>query len=226
MADAEQMQAPASSEDASLDAGWLPRAVGPVLLAAAGVVALAVLIVFTSKSAWVLLGAGRGVVGTASYPYTGLLVILGTTFGLFVGWAVGSALLVYGWQALGSATTLSVVQVCMSIVFCLLAMIPISFYHLLFGQSLAGLPRPGVATWVRQTYPDAYWLLFPGHWVTDLLMIPLLIAVLVLLWGGGEERWFHHWGMQTLGLFLILLAFFAVALSLGIHATLAHIHLG
>ena len=214
-----------ASQDTGLEAGWLRRGVGPMLIAAVVVIALAVLVVFTSKSAWHLLGIGRGLVAPAAYHYTGLLIMLGLTFSLFVGWAVGSALLVYVWQVLGSATTLRVVQVSMSIVYFGLAIVPIFFYHLLFGQPLAGLPRPGLAVWVHQTYPEAYWLLFPGHRVTDWLTIPLLIAVLALILG-GRERMMRHWGMQTLVLFLILLTFFAVALSLSIHSTLVHIHLG
>ncbi len=223
MAHANQIPAPVS-QDMSLDTGWLQRAVGPGLIAAVMIVAVAVLVVFTSKSAWLLLGVGRGLVTPAFYHYTGLLVVLGTTFGLCAGWAVGSAFLVYIWHLLGSATTLNVVQVCMSTAYGGFAILPILLYHLLFGQPLAGLPRPGLAAWVLQAYPDAYWLLFPGHWVTDLLMIPLLIAGLALLWG-GKEQWWRHRGVQILMLFLMLLTFFAVALSLGIHSTLAHLHL-
>jgi hypothetical protein len=215
-----------ASQVIGLEDGWLRHIVGSVLLAAVVVVALAGVVVFTSKSAWQLLGIGRGLIAPAFYHYTGLLIVLGTTFGQFVGWAVGSMLLAYVWHRLtGSAVTFRVVQVSISIVYCGLAIAPIFFYHLLFGQALAGVPRPGLDSWLRLNHPDAYWLLSFGHRVVDLLIILLFIAVLALIWGTGE-RMVRLRGLQTLVLFLILLTSLAVALSLGIHATMAHIRLG
>jgi hypothetical protein len=224
MTPADRTYAP-SVQESLFAPGWRQRFMLSFMIAAIVTTALAVLVVFTSQSAWQALGIGRGLVAPEQYHYTALLVLLGTTFGQCIGWAAGSALLVYVWLLFGSAMTLRVVQMSMSIVYCGLAVMPWFFYHLLFGQPLAGLPRPGMAAWVQQHYADAYWLLFPGHRVTDLLIIPLLVAVLGLLWGGGE-RVLRRAGMQTLLLCLILLTSLAVALSLGIHATLVHLRVG
>jgi hypothetical protein len=214
------------SQDLSLEAGWQWRTVGPLVIAAMVVIALAILIVFSSRSAWDLLGIGRGLVTPNYYHYTALLIVLGTAFGQFAGWAVGSVLLTYVWHLLtGRAINLHIVQAAMSIVYCGLAVVPLFFYHILYGQPLAGMPRPGIAAWLHQHYPDASWLLISGHHVIDLLMIPLLIAVLALIWGSGE-RLVRHRGVQTLVLLLILTTSFVVAMSLAIHSTLAHLRLG
>ena len=82
-----------------------------------------------------------------------------------------------------------------------------------------------MAVWISQNYASAYWLLFPGHLVVDVLVIPFLIAVLVLIWG-MRERVVGHWGMQTLVLFLIMATSLVVSLSLAIHSILVHIRLG
>ncbi len=215
-----------ASRHVSLEPGWLGRSVGPLCLAAVAVIVLAMVIVFTSQAAWHLLGAGRGLVTPEFYHYTGLLMVLGMTFGQFAGWVIGSALLVYVWGRLtANATTLRVVQVAASIVYCGLAVVPVFSYHFFFGQPLAGLPRPGIAAWISQNYASAYWLLFPGHHVVDVLVIPFLIAVLVLIWG-MRERVVSHWGMQTLVLFLIMATSLVVSLSLAIHSILVHIRLG
>ncbi|MEE9147771.1 MAG: hypothetical protein V3U27_10295, partial [Candidatus Tectomicrobia bacterium] len=99
-------QTPAvASRPVSLEPGWLGRSVGPLCLAAVAVIVLAVVIVFTSQAAWHLLGAGRGLVAPDFYHYTGLLMVLGMTFGQFAGWVVGSALLVYVWGRLTAKVT-------------------------------------------------------------------------------------------------------------------------
>ncbi|GIX46356.1 MAG: hypothetical protein KatS3mg131_0567 [Candidatus Tectimicrobiota bacterium] len=206
--------------------GWLRRALGALVVALIAIAVLAVLVVFATRSAWQLLGVGRGLVSPEFYPYSGLLVLLGTTLGQFAGWAGGSALLVYLWRRLTQRPlTPRVVQVAVSLVYLGMAVLPILVYHVLFGPPLAGLPRPGLEAWVRTHHPDAYALLFPGHRVVDFSVIPLAIAVLALVWS-SKERLVRHFGLQTLVLFLILATSFAVALSLAIHSTLVHIRLG
>jgi hypothetical protein len=224
MAEGHHMQTLAS-RDSALDRKWVQGMMAPLLVAALVTIGLAILVMFASKPVWYLLGSGRGLVSPSAYHVMALLIVLGTTFGQFAGWAAGTALLVYVWYLLGSAITFRVVQVSMSIVYCGLATGPIFFYHFLFGQPLAGLARPGAAAWVRQHHPEAYWMLFPGHSVIDLLVIPLCIAVLVLTWGTGE-RLVRQRSVQTLVLLLILLTSLAVALSLAIHATHAHLRFG
>ena len=210
----------------SLESKWLWRSIGPLLIAVVAVIVLAGVVVFATKSAWQLLGVGRGFVPPRFYHYSGLFVVLGTTFGQFIGWAGGSALLAYLWRTLiRQPITLRVVQVSTSIVYLGMAVLPIFVYHLLFGQPLAGIPRPGLVDWLREYYPDAYTLLLPGHRLIDFLIVPLMVAVLALIWGSGE-RLIRHRGMQTLVLFLILVTSLAVAMSLAIHSTLAHIRLG
>ncbi len=208
------------------DARWLWGTLGPFLLAALFIIVLAMGVVFASRSAWQLLGIGRGLVDPLLYPYTGLLMLLVTTFGQFIGWAGGCVLLVHVWSLVtGQAVTWRVVQLAMSVVYVGLAVVPIFVYHLLFGRPLAGLPRPGLSSWLRQYAPDAHWLVVSAHWAIDLLIVPLLLVVLGLIWYTGD-RLVRQRGLQTLLVFLILLTSFVVALSLGIHSIRAHIHLG
>ena len=209
-----------------LESGWFRRSLGPLLIAALVVVVIALLVIFSSPSAWHLFGIGRGLVTPELYPYTALLIILATTFGQFIGWVAGSALLVYVWhRLLATAVTFRIVQVAMTLVYAGLAVLPTFFYHFIFGRPLAGLPQSGVSAWLRQHAPGAYGFLIVGHPVVDWFIIPLAIAVLAILWVCGE-RTMRQRGLQTVWLCLILATSFVVALSLAIHSTLLHIRMG
>ena len=132
-------------------------------------------------------------------------------------------MLVYAWQWLtGLTATLRVVKLCITEVYGGLAFVPLLLYHVLFGPPLAGLSRLGVEAWISQNAADAYWLLFVGHRMVDILPVLCFIAVMGLLWGTGE-RVVRHWGVQTLLWFLMLATSLTVALSLAIHSTLVHI---
>ncbi len=209
-----------------LEPGWMRRCLGPFLIAVAVVSAVAILIVLTSRPAWQLLGIGRGLVTPQYYPYTGLLIVLGTTLGQFMGWAAGSALLVYVWYRFTrTSVRFHVAQIAMTLVYAGLAVLPMWFYHLLFGRPLAGLPQPGLPAWLRQNAPDAYGLLIVGHPIVDWFTLPLAIAVLAMLWGYGQ-RLMRQKGLQTLWLFLILATSLVVTLSMAIHSTLVHVRIG
>lgn len=215
----------ATLEEIGLEKGWLRQSMGPLLIAAAGIVLLAIIMVFSFQSAWQLLGAGRGLVKPDYYHYVALLILLGTTFGQFVGWAAGSALLTYFLHAImGRPLTIRLVQVSMTVVYLGLAVLPLFFYHVLFGQPLGGEPRTGFAEWLGQSYPEAYRLLVNGHPIVDFSLIPLAIGVLAVIWGFGD-RALRQRNLQILLLFLIFATSFAVALSLAIHSTLAHIRI-
>lgn len=225
MTNAEQTATILPEDRVWLQPGWLQRSLGPLLIAAVIVTIVAILVVFSSRTAWHLLGIGRGLVAPEFYHYTGLFIVLGTTFGQFVGWAVGSALVVFVWSRLTAVpVTYRVVRVSMTLVYCGLAVVPIVAYHVLFGRPLAGMPQSGLPAWLSQNAPDAYGLLMIGHPIADWCVIPLALAVLVVLWGYGE-RAMRHRGLQTLLLFLVLATSFVVALSLAIHSTLVHIHI-
>lgn len=211
--------------DFSAPTGWLRQSVAPLLIAAALVIGLAAMVVFTSRSAWQLLGIGRGFVPPELYHYSALMVILGTTFGQFVGWVAGSALLAYvRWWVTEKPATLKLLQISATIVYFGLAALPLFFFHFLFGGPLAGIPQEGLPEWLQQNYPGAYWLLITAHPMVDWSLVPLGIAVVLIFWGRAEQV-LRNRALQALVLFLILGTSLVVALSLAIHSTLAHIRI-
>lgn len=198
---------------------WLP------LVIAATTVTLALsVIVATSKSAWFLLGAGRGFIPEAYYHVWAFVLILATTFGQAVGWAAGSALALYAMTVVGFRPTWSAVRLAMSVVYLGLEIVPLSVFEILFGQWLLGMPRLGINEWLAANYPNAYWLLISAHPIVDFSLIPLGVVFLGTLWGLGE-RVRQSRAIQTVLALALLGTSLAVALSLGIHSTLVHIRL-
>lgn len=196
----------------------------PVVIAAAVVVVVMVLIVAASKSAWFLLGAGRGLVPEGYYHISGLLLVLATTFGQAVGWAGGSAVGFYVMTRVGFGATWTTARIAMSLVYLGLAALPLAVYHIFYGQWLLGIPRAGLEEWLVTNYPDAYWLLITAHPVVDLSLIPLGVVVLGILWRFGAPLQ-RGAGIQTVFWLGLLGTSLSVALSLGIHSTLVHIRL-
>jgi hypothetical protein len=189
------------------------------------VVALALfLIVWWSRSAWLLLGAGRGVIPEEYFYLSGFAIVAATTVGQVVGWAGGSAALIYGLTLVRVPVTWTTVRLAMSVVYLGLAVLPLSVYHLLFGQWLLGMPRTGLGEWLAGTYPDAHWLLIRAHPVVDFSLVPLAVVFLGVMWGFGE-RVQGSALLQTVLALALLGTSAAVALSLGIHSTLIHIRL-
>lgn len=196
----------------------------PLLIAAAVVTIVLLVVVMASKSAWLLLGAGRGLVPEEFHHVSGFVLVLATTFGQAVGWAGGSALLIYAMTLVGFAANWTKVRIAMTLVYLGLAGLPLSVYHILYGQWLLGLPRTGLDEWLAANYPDARWLLIMAHPIVDFSLIPLGIVFLGLLWGFGE-RVQRDRILQTVLALALLGTSLAVALSLGIHSTLVHIRL-
>jgi hypothetical protein len=199
-----------------------------VVVVAAGAVVVAALvlaaIVSASRSAWELLGAGRGLVDEPYYPHWAFVLLLGTTLGQAAGWAGGSVLLHHGLVRTGLATGWAAARLAMSLVYVGLAGLPLAVYHVIFGGWLLGLPREGLEGWLAQHHPDAYWLLVTAHPVVDLSLLPLGIVFLGVLWAGGPPARGSLWRLVVLALALLLTSL-AIALSLGIHSTLVHIRL-
>lgn len=195
----------------------------PVALAAAAVTVVLAAIVVESQSAWTLLGAGRGLVPEDYYPLWGFVLTLATTFGQAVGWAAGSGMAYYVLTRLGMRPPLSW-KLAMSLVYVGLGGLPLAVYDGLFGGPLLGLPREGLEQMLQAQYPDAHWLLISLHPLVDGSVAPLAIAFLGLLWFTGE-RPRESRVVQTLIALALLGTSLAVALSLAIHSTLAHIRL-
>ena len=197
----------------------------PVLIAATTVTILLMLIVATSKSAWFLLGAGRGFVPESLYPVWGFVIVLGTTFGQAVGWVGGSAVAFYVMTTVGFPATWATTRLAMSIVYVGLAGLPLSVFHILYGGWLLGIPRGGLREWLAANYPDAYWLLIYAHPVVDLSLIPLAVIFLGILWK-YDDRLQRDPILQNVLALSLLGTSLAVALSLAIHSTLVHIRIG
>jgi hypothetical protein len=203
---------------------WHVRLLVPVAIAAVAITAVLLLVVTASRSAWFLLGAGRGFVPEEYYHVSGFVVVFGTLLGQAAGWAGGSAIGYYVLTLIGFGRTWTTARIAMSLVYLGLAGLPLAVYHALYGQWLLGSPREGLEEWLGAHYPDAYWLLITLHPVVDLSLIPLGVIALGILWAFGERvRW--HMGLQTVFWLALFGTSLAVALSLGIHSTLVHIRL-
>jgi hypothetical protein len=195
-----------------------------VLIAAVAVIVVLAIIVAASRSAWFLLGAGRGFVPEEYYHVSGFVLVLATTVGQAVGWAGGSGILYYVMTRVGFGATWTTLRIAMSLVYLGLGGLPLLVYHILYGQWLLGIPRVGLEEWLTANSPDAYWLLITAHPVVDLSLIPLTVVFLGLLWGTGD-RVQRNLVLQTVLALALLGTSLAVALSLGIHSTLVHIRL-
>jgi len=199
--------------------------IGPLLIASFTVTILLMIIVGLSKSAWMLLGAGRGFIPEGYYHLWGFVLTLGTVFGQAVGWAAGSALAFYAMSSIGFPATWSSAKLAMGIVYLGLGALPLSVYHFFYGGWLLGIPRAGLGEWLAANYPDAYWLLIYGHPVADFSLIPLAIIFLGLLWKYGDRVEREPAFQSALALSLLATSL-AVALSLAIHSILVHIRIG
>lgn len=203
---------------------WLVRLWVPTGIAVATVTITLLLVVAASKSAWFLLGAGRGFVPEEYYHVSGFVLVLATTFGQAVGWAGGSALLLYAMTLVGVEVNWTNARIAMSLVFLGLAVLPLTVYETFFGQWLLGIPRTGLEEYLSANYPDAHWLLIRAHPVVDYSLIPFTLVFLAVLWGLGDRAQ-RSLVLQTILALALFGTSLSVALSLGIHSTLAHIRL-
>jgi hypothetical protein len=204
--------------------GALAQLAVPALAALVIVAIVLGAMVASSRSAWMLLGIGRGLVAPASYPVAAFLAVLATTLGQALGWAGGSALLYYVLTRANVPTGWATWRAAMGLVYLGLTGMPLILYHRLFGQPLAGLPQAGLEAWLRRQHPDAAWLLFTAHPIVDLSLIPLGLVFLGLLWGWCAQPP-RHLAMRLILALTLLGSALAVALSLAIHSTLVHLHI-
>ena len=197
-----------------------------VSVAVSGAVVTLVLlaVVAASRSAWELLGVGRGLIPEDYYHVSGFVITLATTFGQAVGWAGGSALAYHVLTTLGLPPGLPSARVAMSVVYLGLATAPLVVYHVVFGGPLLGLPRVGLEEFLLAQYPDAHWLLIRAHPVIELSLVPLTLLFLAVLWLTGDRPLTSR-AVQTVLALAVLGGSLAVALSLAIHSTLVHIRL-
>ncbi|MGH7773132.1 MAG: hypothetical protein ACREQA_12975 [Candidatus Binatia bacterium] len=196
----------------------------PAVIASVTVVILLMITVGFSKSAWLLLGAGRGFIPEGYYHIWGFVLTFGTLLGQAVGWAGGSVIVFYVMTLVGFPATWITARLAMSIVYLGLGAFPFSVYHILYGGWLLGMPRVGLGEWLAANYPDARWLLITAHPIVDLSIIPLGLVFLVLLWKYGE-RVQRDPAFQTALALSLLGTSLAVALSLAIHSTLVHVRI-
>jgi hypothetical protein len=203
---------------------WLEMLRRPVAVAVGAAAILLLVIVAASKPAWDLLGAGRGFVPEELYPASGFLLVLGTTLGQVVGWAMGVAIAVYAVHLAGFPPTWNTVRLAMAVVYLGLVVLPLLVFHFLFGGWLLGLPHAGISAWLADHHPFARWLLIDAHPVIDLSMIPLAAIFLGILWQYAE-RVQRESTLQTVLALALVGTSLAVALSLAIHSILVHIHM-
>lgn len=204
---------------------WMEMLWRPVLIAVAAVTVLLLVIVAASKPAWDILGAGRGFVPEELYFVSGFFLVLGTTLGQAIGWAIGTGLAIYVLALAGLAPNWSTARLAMTAAYLGLAAVPFLFFHVLYGGWLLGMPREGMREWVAANHPGAYWFLIYAHPVIDFSLVPLAIIFLVILWTYGE-RVRHEAKLKTALALCVLGTSLAIALSLAIHSTLVHVRVG
>jgi hypothetical protein len=204
---------------------WLDTLWRPVLIATAAVTLLLLIIVVASIPAWNLLGAGRGFVPEELYFLSGFFLVLGTTFGQAIGWAIGTGIAIYGMTLVGFSPNWTTARLAMTAVYLGFAGLPFLFFHILYGGWLLGMPREGLREWLTANYPGAYWFLIYAHPVIDLSIIPLAAIFLGILWTYGE-RVQRETSLQTVLALSLLGTSLAIALSLAIHSTLVHLRVG
>lgn len=198
---------------------WVAIVVAVVVAILAGA-----LVVMANQPVWQLLGAGRGLIPEEYYHLSALVIVMATTLGQFAGWIIGTAVLAFAWHLLGKPVTPLYVRGAMTVIYLGLVALPLFFFHALFGQPLAGIPREGFAEWVAANHPGAYGLLFSAHPIVDLSLIPYAVITLALLWGLGD-RVLRNRGLQIVLALVVMATSFSVALSLAIHSTLVHLRI-
>jgi hypothetical protein len=204
---------------------WVEMLWRPVAIAAAAVTILLLIVVAASKSAWDLLGAGRGFVPEDLYLVSGFVLVLATTFGQVIGWAAGVGIAVYVMTLLGFPATWTTLRLAMTIVYIGLGVLPLLAYHVLYGRWLLGMPRAGLTEWLAANSPDAYWLITYGHPIVDFSLIPLAAVFLAIVWKYGE-RLQRDSAWQTALALALFGTSLSVALSLAIHSILVHVRIG
>jgi hypothetical protein len=197
----------------------------PVVIGSITVTILLMLIVGFSKSAWTLLGVEPVFVDEDYYHVWAFVLILGTTLGLAIWWAAGSAVAFYVMTFVGFPVTWTTLRLAMSIVYLGLGPVFLLAHHILYGERLWGMPRIRLKEWLATNYSDAYWLLIYGHPVVDFSVIFCGILFFGTLWKYGDRLQRSPLLETTLTLSIIGTSF-AVALSLAIHSILVHIRIG
>lgn len=193
---------------------------GPTLVAIVVAAVVLGLLVAATRSAWLLLGAGAGVIPDEYLPLWGFVLVFGTTVGQAVGWAAGTGIVYYVMTLAGRPANVFTWKLAMTIVYAGLGILPLLAYHVLFGGPLLGLARQGLAARLATDYPDAYFLLFTLHPIIDLSLIPLAAITLGCLWLLQPE----HSSAPRYALALALIGTsLAVAVSLAVHSTLVHL---
>jgi hypothetical protein len=215
-----------------IETEWLEQTWGefrpwirPLSIASITVTILLMLIVATSKSAWTLLGAGRGFIPEGYYHLWGFVLTLGTVFGQVIGWGGALVVACYLMTLVGFPGTWPTLRLAMTVVYLGLLIIPLFVYHILFGGWLLGLRRTGLNEWLKANYPDANWLIAYGHPLVDLSLIPFAVIFLAIIWKYGERLARDSRLQLTLAVSLLGTSL-AVALSLAIHSILVHIRIG
>jgi|GEM_PF-1436625 len=199
--------------------------VAPVVIALVAAALVLAVVVASSPSVWRLLGAGRGLVPEEYFAVWGYVIVLATTIGQAVGWAAGSAILYAALTSAGLRSADLAARIAMSVVYVGLGALPLLVYHAVFGGPLLGLPREGLAEWLLANHADAHALLVRFHPAVDLAVIPLGILFLGVLWLTGERARAGA-AVRTVLALAVAGTSLAVALSLAIHATIAHVRLG
>lgn len=196
----------------------------PVVIALATATVVLAWLVRATGLAWMLLGVGRGLVPPEYYPASGFVIVLATTIGQAAGWAGGSGAAYHVMTLVGFARSFTTWRLAMSLVYLGFVTVPLLVFHALFGAPLLGLPREGLDAWLLARYPDAHWLLVRAHELIDVSLLPLGLAFLALLWLTGEAPK-RSVAVRTAIALTLLGTSLAVAVSLAIHSTVAHIKL-
>jgi hypothetical protein len=129
---------------------WLDMLWRPVVIAAAAVAILLLIIVVASKPAWDLLGAGRGFVPEELYLLSGFLLVLGTTFGQAIGWAIGTGIAIYLMTLFGYRPDWRTARIAMSVVYLGLAGVPLCSFTAFMADGFSAYRGPALTSGLGQ----------------------------------------------------------------------------
>lgn len=193
---------------------WAP------LSASVGVFLLAALTgLLATMPAWYVLGVGRPFLPESLMPVAAFVLLLTTTAGLSVAWSGGTVSLLLLWQVLGKGVTFATVRLFSGLNLLIVWLLTGTFLH------IYAAPRPELESHLLTQSPALHYALYTFHHYNDWMHFVFFIGALAMIWGYGE-RLLHSRLAQVITLCLILLTFFSLSLTIGLHSAAVRVIVG
>ncbi len=161
--------------------------------------------------AWYVLGVGRPYLPESLMPATAFVLLLITTGGLSVAWSGGTVSLLLLWEVLGKRATFATVRLFSGLTLLIVWFLTGTFLH------IYAAPRPEMETYLLSQNPALHYALYTFHHYNDWMHFVFAVGALAMIWGYGE-RLLRSRFAQVITLCLILLTFFSLSLTIGLHS--------